>query len=296
MTSSSFPVVLSSINQLASNPNTFRYVFPLTLPLVNKAIALVSAQLYYSWFNITAALGNNQFSFTWIDGTVVNVTIPDGFYTVDTLNAFLEYTMSGNNASATTNKYYLINASGQNVFYLQFITNSTYYAVEIDSIPVPSALPTSWTLPPSPGWSLPASATNPQVTIPVAAATASFSLSQFFGINAGTYPSVRTLGTYYQKLSDYTPEVTPVSAVQIAASCCLNMSTNNPTTLWVFPPTGSFGSIINVNPNQFLYVKINQTTVPYIDISFLDQNGLPLPLRDPYVTILVHIRDAAGNL
>ena len=75
---------------------------------------IANVQIPYSFYNISAAYGNNQFTFYWptagsgTANTSTAITIPDGFYTTTSLNAYLQQ-------YCITNGYYLVNASGQNV-------------------------------------------------------------------------------------------------------------------------------------------------------------------------------------
>jgi len=55
------------------------------------SIELYSIQIPQTWFNISSALGNNQFSFTH-SGEEFVVTIPDGYYTIDTFFYDDDYT------------------------------------------------------------------------------------------------------------------------------------------------------------------------------------------------------------
>ena len=54
-------------------------------------VMLSSAQIPYSFFNITSAYNNNRFTFSFPTGagagiyTNFNITIPDGFYTIEDL-------------------------------------------------------------------------------------------------------------------------------------------------------------------------------------------------------------------
>jgi hypothetical protein len=46
--------------------------------------------------SISASIGNNRFSYIWIDGTSNTVTIPDGIYDIESLNIVLQDTMMQN--------------------------------------------------------------------------------------------------------------------------------------------------------------------------------------------------------
>ena len=70
-------------------------------------ICLSSLTLPYSWFNIRAAYGNNQFTLTFPRAaglTNTLITIDDGFYTVNDLNNYIKREM-------VILKYYMIDSS-----------------------------------------------------------------------------------------------------------------------------------------------------------------------------------------
>ena len=95
-------------------------------------LALSSVSMYNSVFNITAALGNNTFKYTWVDATVKTVTIVDGFYDVDALNDYLHQIMLNNG-------HYLIeNSTGNFVWFLTIQINVTIYAIQIQAYPMES--------------------------------------------------------------------------------------------------------------------------------------------------------------
>ena len=77
---------------------------------------VTSAQIPYSIFNFTAAYGNNFLRLSFPTGagaatfTNFDITIPDGFYTIDDLTAFFQQ-------FAISNGLYLINSSNENVYY-----------------------------------------------------------------------------------------------------------------------------------------------------------------------------------
>ena len=89
-----------------------------------------SAQIPYSIFNITAAYNNNSFVLNFPTGststsyTQFTIILPDGFYTMSDFNNYIDQ-------FCITNGLYLINSSGQNVYYINFSTNQNYYAVQL---------------------------------------------------------------------------------------------------------------------------------------------------------------------
>ena len=92
--------------------NQFKFDFPRQVTTTSTSRMSVSNfSVPYSWFNITQAFGNNQLAYVWFDGasnsalypsstqkggTVVNITLPDGFYDLPTMNAYLQFVMVKN--------------------------------------------------------------------------------------------------------------------------------------------------------------------------------------------------------
>ena len=56
-----YTIVLNQNNIINNGKNsTLVYQFPTTIDLTDKYVAVVSISMFYSWFNITAAAGNNS--------------------------------------------------------------------------------------------------------------------------------------------------------------------------------------------------------------------------------------------
>lgn len=280
-----YPIILNSSNAVSGTNNSiYRYTFPAGSVKFNKSkVAVASISMYYSWYNILASLGNNTFTYTWYGfGTSVvkTITIPDGFYDIAALNAYLQSQMIANG-------HYLVNAAGDYVYYLEFATNSTYYSIQFNSYPIPTALPTGYSNPAA--ITFPAVATTPQITI------ASNAFRDIIGFNAGTYPAaVQT--TTYSKLSDYTPQVSPTQSVILSCTLLNNKYSNPGTVLYSFSPAGvSFGSLIEAKPSQFSFVDIQSGNYNTFDITFLDQSFNFLKINDNNLVVQLLIESKIEN-
>jgi hypothetical protein len=280
-----YPIILNSSNAVAGTNNSiYRYNFPQGSVKFNKSkVAVASISMYYSWYNILASLGNNTFTYTWYGfGTSVieTITIPDGFYDIAALNAYLQSQMIANG-------HYLIDASGDYVYYLEFATNSTYYSIQLNSYPIPTALPTGYSNPAV--ITFPAVATTPQITI------ISNAFRDIIGFNAGTYPAaVQT--TTYSKLSDFTPQVSPTQSVILSCTLLNNKYSNPGTVLYSFSPAGvSFGSLIEAKPSQFSFVDIQSGNYNTFDITFLDQSFNFLKINDNNLVVQLLIESKIEN-
>ena len=73
-------IVMNSSNLVQDGQNNkLIYKFPNSVVFKNNSIAVSSVSMYYSWFNISSALGNNTFTYSWTNGTTVTtyqVVIP----------------------------------------------------------------------------------------------------------------------------------------------------------------------------------------------------------------------------
>ena len=270
---------------VSSDNSTFTYKFPLgSQPTFEKGdkIALDSLSMYYSWPSITAANGNNTFQYVWPfntspAGPITNtVTIPDGFYTIADLNSYLQYVM-------ISNTHYLVDASGNYVYYLNFSTNSVRYAVQLDVSPLPTSLGT-YTYPSGATWTLSGTATYPQIIIPT-----TNSISKIIGFSAGTYPSTTTGTTTYSEISSFTPQVTPVSSVVVTCSLLNNRYSIPNNLLYSFAPNTTYGSQINIIPPSKTFVDMSGGKVSEFSITFLDQNFNKLKILDNNIVILITI-------
>ncbi len=271
MTSKSiFPVVLNSTNVVeGTNNSVYRYKFPVGSVAFNKCkVALGDISMYYSWYNISAANNNNTFQIVWYGTLIVTrtITIPDGFYDIDTLNFYLQQ-------YCITNDLYLIDDAGDFVYYVQFSENSTYYSVQFNSYPIPTSLPSGWSAPS--GWGgYPATASTPQLIVP------DTNIQYILGFNPGTYPTVTQTSTY-SKLSDFVPQVTPVESIILTCSLLNNQYSNPNTILYCFSPANvSFGSLTESKPSEYAFVNINNGTFSEFQIQFLDQNFNQLKIND----------------
>lgn len=275
-------LIVNGTNLVSGTGNsTYKYDLPNGVSFKSQQLAVASINMYYSWPNITSSTtggkyNNNSFTYTWIDGTVVTINMPDGFYDVSTLNAYLQSQM-------VANTHYLINASSDYVYYLEFQENTSRYAVQFNSYAVPTSLPTGWSNPGA--WTLPVAAKTPQITI-----SSTNNFYKIIGFNSGTYPSP-TQTTTYSKISDITPQVTPVSSVIMTCSIVDNRYSIPDSIIYSFAPNTTYGSQIQVQPSELTWVDIQDGQQQSLTINFLDQEKNRLPILDTNLVILLSIRD-----
>jgi len=283
--------------------NTLTYRFPTTAKFDRSYVAVASVSMYYSWFNIATTYSNSSFSYTWVDGTVVPVLIPDGLYEVSTLNQFLQFTMIANN-------HYLIdNATGQNVYFLEILVNDARYKVQVNQFVVPTlavytaSLSTTYSLPPSKttatfAWS-PVSAVN--VRYP----------GINFGYNGSKLGDILGFTTnsnlpdgaiaipspwYFQAKSptDFsatTPNIQPNSSVLLSVSSVENPYASPTSVIYSVTPSVAVGTIIADKPPQLLWNKLIPGSYSQITITLLGTDLRPLAIQDGAMTIILAIAE-----
>ncbi len=100
--------IINSSNVVENYNNQFQYKFPnggIKIP-EGSEVCLANSIIPYSFYNITAAQGNNTFSFTYYSGstpTTITVTLNDGFYKVNDINNALNTLFQYNGLFFCTN-------------------------------------------------------------------------------------------------------------------------------------------------------------------------------------------------
>ena len=302
-----FIIVLNQSNIVQNGLNsTLVYKFPNSIKLTDKYIAVSSINMFYSWFNITAALGNNILYFQWDSaGAVYTITIPDGLYEISQINHYLQFWF-------ILNGFYYIDTNGTNVYMAEVILNTTRYAVQLNtfynydagSLPVNLSLPASF-----PGY--PAQRQNPVIIFPsnfnaIVGYTAGFSSNPNpYSIaypTSGSYqppvPSTKAqnyvaksnIGTL-SYLSNLAPQVQPNSNVLFSLSNINSPYSQPSSVLYSISPSVGVGAQISEVPPNYCWVKLVDGTYSQLTLSLLGNNLQPLTLQDDNMTILLVIRD-----
>ena len=284
-------VVLNS-NNLNQLPNTFnvatqsppynRFHLPVNgVNLKDFQIGVNKININYSWPNITSA--NNIFTIQWKIGasfTTYTATIPanTNYESTSALNSWLQ-------SFCITNGLYLVNAAGNNVYYIEFIENPTYYGTSLNLYLVPTSLPATW-VQPSNFAGYPTVSCTPTIAFP--------STNLFYKI-VGFAPNTVFNGgaVAISYVSSFTPQISPVSSIYVRCSIAMNPLALNGSNSIIntFTAKGAaYGTTIVVEPNETVYFDTNAGTVSSIIVDFLDQDFNALNVRDPDITIYLLIR------
>jgi len=277
-------ITLTAANLVQDGLNSsLVYNFPNSIRFTDHSLAVAKISMYYSWTNINSfPLANNIFQYQLVVGALpalasVTVTIPNGVYEIAQLNQFLQFTFIAAG-------FYLINDLGLNVYYAEFIVNPTLYAVQINTYPVPTALPAGWTQPAT--WvGYPAVTYNPSIIIP-----ANFNKIVGFAVNFTTAIS-SGVGTILSYTSSIAPQVQPNPTLFVTSTGIQNIYASPSSIIYSVTPTVAVGEQIVDTPNEYVFSKFLEGTYSDLRIRFLGTDLNQIALLDPTMTITLLIRD-----
>lgn len=307
-----YTLVLNSSNVIGSNNSIFKYNFINGSFVVNENSEICVSQIVipYSWFNINKTFYTNAtLQYKFPNGSSSNtytVTFPDGFYSVNDLNHYLQLYM------VSQNQYFYSSTAGTNLYYIQIVTNTTYYSNQIIIYNVPTTLPSGYLLPSNvvngftyTGFNcntttagssgsgssfFPSSTITPQVIIPTY--TGIFGLGSIIGFLPGTYP-ITAQSTSYNVLSNRIPNATPVNSIVVRSDIVSNSCAMPSDILDTFSINASFGSNIIYTPPYEKWVSIQPGTYNSLTVTFQDQNFSTLQSNDPNVLIALLLRQGS---
>jgi hypothetical protein len=281
-------IVLNGSNLInsGSGNNTFVYNFPNSVSFPHHEIAVQSVSMYYSWANINdTSLSNNRFTYTWETGgttTTYNVVIPVGLYEIVDINSYLQFVF-------IQNGHYLINPAGQNVYYAEMIVNPNLYAVQVNTFPIPTTLPSGWTSPVGFG-GFPSVAFQTTLTFPA-------NFNKIVGFSAGFATAGNSNpSSNYSVTSTISPQVQPNANVYIGVSNISNPYAVPNSIIYAISPNVAFGSQIKETPPQFAWNKLLNGTYTQIRLQILGSDLSPLPILDPNMTIILCIRNTKESI
>ena len=285
----SFTLVLNSTNVTSSSTNTnFKYNFINGgFQLKDMEMCVSSITLPYSFYNVSSYYNNRTFSLIFPKGATtqtISVTLPEGFYTVTDINSYIQQICLDNGA-------YLIDSTGNYVYYQQLVYNSTYYSVQLLLYPVPTTLPTGYSYA-SAGTLYTSSANLPTTSYtPQLVLSSAGSISTIIGFVSGaTYPSTQST-TNQSILSTLTPVGSAVNSIIMQCSLVNNPVTTPSDILDSLPIHNStFGSNITYEPSFEKFISLSDGTFNNFTFSFRDQNLNEIYARDPNVSITLIIR------
>lgn len=257
----------------SENNSTFQIKFNRNVDFNNREIALVSATLYYSWRNITTE--NNRFQYKWVDGQTYDVVIPEGFYEISDINAFLQFEMRRHNHYLRTN--------GNNVYFIEFVVSPTQYSIDIITYPVPLLLPLDFEDPTNGNFIFSSgSEQNPTITL-----LPGFSELVGYEPNFTTNASPASI-----KVSSSTkaPNVNPNSSVIIVCDQATN-DFESLGYLHTISPAVSIGSLINEKVSSPIYLKLKPGNYDSLTFRLINAKTYrPVEILDTEITLMFSVR------
>ena len=273
-------IILNTSNIVENSNNTkLVYNFPSGgFTFKNDMIALLSLYQYFSIFNITSDYGNNSFSYTWFDGLEYSITIPDGYYEISDLNSYFQSVM-------IANTHYMTNSAGQFIYFLEFIVNTSRYAVQINSYPLDATIQSTngYILPSGASWSVPTTSTLSQFNIN----TSGF--GEVLGYEIGSYPSNQTGSTTASFLSSVAPQITPYSSILVSCNLVNNRAVIPSNILSSYTPLGtSIGGLFKFEPNYLQFADVEDGQYTQLVIELRDQLSRSIIIRDPNMLMTLY--------
>ena len=287
-----YTLILNSLNVAGSTNTQFKYSF-LGGNFIAKDMEMCVSQITmpYSFFNVSTYYNNQSFSLTFPVGATtysLSITLPAGFYTVSDINSYIQN-------QCIANGLYLINASGQYVYFFTMATNITYYTTQTLYFPVPTTSTYAglgYTRPSTGQWS--ASGTGlptvvnqvPQLVLPTTGG-----INTIIGYVAGTFPTSSTSSTNVSVLGTVTPIGSTVNSIVARVSFLRNAVSVPSDILDNWNINTTFGSNITYVPSFEKWITITDGTYSNFILQLVDQNLNTIYANDPNVAISLLIRN-----
>ena len=275
-------------NNLVQNGlnNTFRIQFGgSSVNFMNNQLAVQSISLFNSEFNIDAEKFNNDtFSLEVPTGTsvsTISINLGNGYFSYSDINREIQRACVSLGA-------YLINADGDNVFYVQISENSVFYSCQLDVSLVPTSLPSGWSYAPSGLYSdasgLPTTSKTPRMIIDNEA------FGKIIGFSVGEYPDMQyNVDNVF--LSNIIPQVHPSSSYIVRCDAIENNFVPSADLLCAFDRgSAGIGQLITYTPSNYAWVKLFDGPRSTMQLSIWNQNDQPVHFRDTSISIMLLIR------
>ena len=276
-------IILNSSNYVeGTNGSQYEYSFGGSLNAVNcDQIAVVSVNVYNSTNNITSVFANNKVTFTFNSAVpvVIQIIFPDSYMSVGDMNNYLQSIM-------ITNLLYVTNASNQNIYFFELVTNPTLYSVQINAFPIPTAgiaTGLGYTKAVGATWNYPTTAQIPQLTI-------SDKFGKLIGFEGGIFPP-SIVATVMSVTSTKCPVLSPISSYIMSCNLIQNPYARPSSIIHAIALDKSFGSLITNRANELIWSDIVQGSHERLTIILMDQAFRRLNLIDTDIVITLAIRN-----
>ena len=267
--------------------SSWRYSFPGSSANFQDIVcAIQSISLYNSEYNIdSVAFNNTSFKVevpTAATTQILSINLPDGYYSYTDINREIQTALV--NAGA-----YLIDANGDNVFYIQLTENSVYYSAQLDFSPTPTTLPTNFVRPAAGlysigGTGLPTTTRVPRLIIDNA------NFGKLLGLSVATYPAAPAIVASSQ-LSNTIPQIHPSSSYVVRCDLIRNNFVVSGDIVAAFDRgDAGIGQLISYKPSQYAWIDTHNGNRASITISIYNQDDRRVHFRDTSVSIMLLLR------
>lgn len=259
--------------------STYKYKLGRNQDLSDLEIALSSATIPFSWFNISTSQNNNTFQIihpTTAGSTTLSIVLPDGGYEIADINSALRVSL--------INQGYFIqnNTTLEQRVYAEIRVNASTYQISFVSYPLPTSLPSGWSA--GSNITFPTSTIGPQLVVP------NTPIQTRFGFPAGTYPSTApTVLTVTN--STNVPVVSDITNLMILLDSAYNPYSQNNQVLTSISPAGvSFGRLISFNAPEFIFTPQQSGARQELTFRIVDQFFREVELVDKDIVLNLVIR------
>jgi hypothetical protein len=295
-------LILNTNNVVAGSGNSiFQYNFPSGgFTFENDLIGIQSISQYFSVFNITQAYQNNKFSYIWVDGTQVDIVIPDSYWELTQINLYLQSIMLAQG--------HYLTSGGSNIFLLELVTNQSLYAVQLNCYIVSVAIATAntWVVGTNSvgatTWVLPTNSILPYLVV------SQQGFGDLIGFQVGQYPASIPVGqitgvppaqiqtpaftSAQSTTSTIAPEITPYSSFLVYCSLVNNRAVIPSQLIFSYTPTdATFGTLQNYVPfAEMGWNKVENGQYNSFQIQIRDQLGRAVAFQDPNTLITLYTK------
>ncbi len=269
-------ITLNSKNYVEGSGNKFIYTFPQEQNFVDCKIAVKKFQIYNCTYNISSAIGNNKYWIKWVDGSIYEHTIKDGYYSISDLNYEIQNMMISNNLYTIP-----VSSSSKYTVYIYLASDDTGYGCSMTFLPVPTDNTTS-SLPSGATWNFSSGGKCPQIKL-------ISGLQTLLGMSYSDYfPSVSTSQTTIY--NNTTTEIQYVNSYILLCNLVYNSMAIPPNIIHSVALDVGFGYMITDNPFP-VYIDMLNARTSQVIIELMDQEYRAVQLKDKEMILVLAIEE-----
>ena len=187
----------------------------------------------------------------------------------------------------------MTNSAGRFIYFLEFVVNTSRYAVQINSYPLDTTSQTlnNYSIPAGATWVVPETSTQAQFNIN----TTGF--GDVLGYEVGSYPDTQVGSTTLSILSSKRTQITPYSSILVSCNLVNNRAVIPSNILTSYTPLGTIiGSLFTFEPNYLQFADVEGGQYTQLVLEFRDQLSCPIVIRDPNMLITLYTETKNKNI